>query len=207
MIPRRIGAIVLAAGASTRMGRPKQLLRLGGKALVCRAAGAAVEAGCRPVVVVTGAFAAEVEAELSDLPISIVRNERWSAGMGSSLKAGAAAVLAADPEVAGVVVLLCDQPYLTAAVIERLVTAWEMGGKPNAASGYNGAAGPPCCFGGPALERFIDLPDDAGAKRILESDPAAVCIVPWEDGRFDVDTADDWAEIAALHGNRSQPGS
>jgi len=108
-----IGAIILAAGGGSRMGRTKQLLRLGGQSLVRRAARAALDAGCRPAVVVIGSDSDAVAADIADLPVQSALNPRWSAGIGTSIRCGLSAVLAIDPSIAAVIVALCDQPRLS----------------------------------------------------------------------------------------------
>ena len=194
---RSIAAIVLAAGGSTRLGRPKQLLAFRGQPLVRRATMAALDAGCGPVVVVVGSSAAPVTAALDGLAVSVVHNAAWASGMGSSLRLGATAVLAAGPGVEGAVVVLCDQPHLSADVLDRLISEWTASARPMAASAYGGTFGPPCCFSREVLQhRFAGIPDDAGAKAVLASDLDAVLHVAWPDGLVDVDTREQWEAIA-----------
>jgi CTP:molybdopterin cytidylyltransferase MocA len=105
----RIGAVILAAGASSRLGTPKQLLEYGGRTLVRRAALAAHEAGCNPVVVVTGAHAEKLEEELHGLNVREANNPEWESGIGSSIRAGIQAVIKANDKVTALVLMLCDQ--------------------------------------------------------------------------------------------------
>ena len=83
MSSERVGAIVLAAGASRRLGQPKQLVQMEGQTLVHRAATAAIEAGCDPVTVVVGAEAEKISDALEALSVQIVLNASWAAGMGT----------------------------------------------------------------------------------------------------------------------------
>ena len=187
-----IGAIILAAGGGSRMGRTKQLLRIGGQSLVRRAARAALDAGCRPAVVVTGSDADAVAADVADLPVQCAFNPNWSAGIGTSIRCGLSAVLAIEPSIAAVMIALCDQPRLSADVLRDLIATWSTAGKPMAACGYAGTVGPPCCFASSMFDELSHLADADGAKRLLLADPASVATVPWPAGADDLDTPADW---------------
>ncbi|MGD0138989.1 MAG: nucleotidyltransferase family protein [Tepidisphaeraceae bacterium] len=187
-----IGAIILAAGGGSRMGRTKQLLRIGGESLVRRAARAALEAGCRPAVVVTGSDSDAVAADIADLPVRSALNPQWSAGIGTSIRCGLSAVLAIDPSIDAVIVALCDQPRLSPDVLRDLVAGWSAAGKPMAACRYAGTVGPPCCFANSMFDQLSHLADADGAKRLLLADPASVATIPWPAGADDLDTPADW---------------
>jgi molybdenum cofactor cytidylyltransferase len=188
---QKIGAILLAAGASARMGRPKQLLKFQGQTLVRRAALAALDAGCDPVIVVTGSSSELVARELLDLPVQTVFHPGWSAGMGSSLRAGLAAIQIAQPNLAAVVVLVSDQPYMNGEVLHRLMDGWRSGKKSMAAFEYAGTTGPPCCFGHDKLSDLSSISDNQGAKSILAADPANLTTLPWPQGAVDWDRPED----------------
>ena len=118
-----VGLLLLAAGASRRLGTPKQLLSYKGESLLRRAARTALASLCRPVVVVTGAHRESVESEIADLPLEIVFNEEWAMGMGASIRAGME-YLTARTDTHAVVVMLCDQPRVEARIINELVAAY-----------------------------------------------------------------------------------
>jgi molybdenum cofactor cytidylyltransferase len=187
-----IAAILLAAGGGSRMGRTKQLLRAGGQSLVRRAATAAIDAGCRPVIVVTGSSADAVTAEIADLTLQTQFNPNWSAGIGTSIRCGLSALLAKDPSVAAVILLLCDQPYLNSKILHDLMIAWSSGAKPMAACEYAGTFGPPCCFARSMFDQLSAVSDSDGAKRLLLANPAMVTPIPWPQGADDLDTPADW---------------
>ncbi|MGD0767596.1 MAG: nucleotidyltransferase family protein [Tepidisphaeraceae bacterium] len=187
-----IGAIILAAGGGSRMGRTKQLLRIGGQSLLRRAARAALDAGSRPAVVVTGSDADAVAADIADLPVQSAFNPNWSAGIGTSIRCGLSAVLAIDPSIAAVIVALCDQPRLSPEILGDLIAAWSASGKPMAACRYAGTVGPPCCFDKSTFDELSRLADADGAKRLLLADPASVTTIPWPAGADDLDTPADW---------------
>lgn len=182
-----IPAVVLAAGASRRLGRPKQLLPWQGTTLVGHAVGTAAAAGCDPVLVVTGAHREPVERSLSDARVIVVPNPDWTEGQGASLKAGVSALRERCPAARGVLLLTCDQPRLTADVLRRLVSAWEESGLPMAACVYEGVAGVPAVFARSMFPRLLDVRGDRGARDLLRSAGARVCRLPWPEGAIDVD--------------------
>src|SRR5690348_5657966 len=120
MPDERIGAIVLAAGESSRLGIPKQGVPFGGESLLRRAVRAALDVGCRPVVVVTGAHAELSRAELAQLGAAEAYNVDWQAGLASSIRTGLAHLLDADADLDAVILLLCDQPFVTAGLLREL---------------------------------------------------------------------------------------
>lgn len=191
----RIGAVVLAAGASTRMGSPKQLIIHEGKPLVIRAAAAAVKAGADPVVVVLGANSDQIETVLTGLPeVIAVVNPAWETGLASSLAAGLRAALdAADCD--GVLVTLADQPLVDAEALKRLIAAF--GAKHRiVASAYNGTVGVPALFGKEYLPSLMRLTGDTGAGPWLRSRLDDVTLLPLEGAALDLDTPPDAARLA-----------
>ena len=195
------GLILLAAGESSRMGEPKQLLVFEGRTLLRRAAEEAMESGCQPVVVVLGALADRMTAELSDLPVRVVINREWQEGLGGSIRAGMEALLAGPDGdlVDAVVMTLCDQPFCTAAVIRRLVAAQEQLNSPAVASFYDGVRGVPALFGRSLFPELLELRGPEGARRILQRHADETLEVPFGDGAGDIDTPEDYAK--AHHGD------
>src|SRR5437762_5000397 len=118
---RKIGAIILAAGGSSRLGQSKQLLLFRGKALVRNIVDAACEAGCSPVVVVTGNNAEEIHRELAHANVIEIRNTNWQRGIGSSIRSGVQALIDHAPDVEATFLLACDQPAVNARLIERMI--------------------------------------------------------------------------------------
>lgn len=195
--PARVGAVVLAAGSSSRMGAPKQSLRFRGEALLRRAALAALGAGCRPVVVVTGAHAERSRAELRGLGVLEAVNAGWAAGMSSSIRAGVEALLVADADTAAVVLMLCDQPHVTPEVVAALVEAHRSTRSPVVASAYGGGYGAPALFGRELFAELALLEGGSGAKQVIERHASGARFVPFEGGEVDVDTPDDFARLTA----------
>ncbi|HJQ35373.1 MAG TPA: nucleotidyltransferase family protein [Pyrinomonadaceae bacterium] len=192
----KVGAIVLAAGASTRMGTPKQLLRFEGQTLLKRAALAALGAGCRPVVVVTGAHAARARGELRGLDVLEVENELWETGMASSVRAGIGAVIESDAD--AVVLMLCDQPHVTSEIITGLIEAHKATGRGVVASEYGGGFGVPALFGRSLFDELVQLEGAAGAKQVIKSHAREAHFVPFPEGETDVDTPEDFARLLGL---------
>ena len=116
---QNIGAVILAAGESSRFGQPKQLLPFRGKTLVRTIIDATCEAGCAPVVVVIGSNGETIHAELAHANVLEVRNTNWRSGIGSSIRSGVRALTGHAPDVQAILLLVCDQPAVNAPFIER----------------------------------------------------------------------------------------
>lgn len=192
-----VGLILLAAGASTRLGTPKQLLKYQGKSLICHAVETALASVCRPVVVVLGAGAGQIRREIESLPVAVVENPNWSLGMGSSLKAGleALAGVCAVPPPRALIVMLCDQPLVTASLLNQLVSTYLETGKPLIACEYGGVHGVPALFADSIFERIRTLSDDDGAKSLLRGGAASVYSLPFPQAQIDVDTLADYQRL------------
>lgn len=194
--------LLLAAGASSRLGRPKQLLRYQGHTLLRRAAETAVASGCHPIVVVTGAQHEALLPELEGLPVEVVHNAAWATGMGASIKTGLAALtkLPEAEELPAVIVLLCDQPLVTPELLQQLVAQHTATGQSIVASAYAGTVGVPVLFGAEALPLLRALPDAAGAGQLLRQHPELVATVPFADGAVDVDTEEQYTALLSREG-------
>jgi molybdenum cofactor cytidylyltransferase len=192
-----VGAVILAAGSSSRMGSPKQILPFRGESLLRRAARAALDAGCFPVVVVTGAHAELSRRELDGLDVREAFNPRWETGMASSIAQGLAGLVAADADAAAAVFLLCDQPHVTAKVINGLAAAHRATRKPVIASAYGGSFGVPALFSRPLFAELAKLEGGAGAKQVIERYAAEAHFLPFPEGEVDVDTRDDFSRLIA----------
>ena len=177
-------AIVLAAGASSRLGRPKQLEPFGGSTLLRHAVDTATNVADH-VVVVTGA-ADVADAVPADPRVALTHNPDWSAGMGTSLRAGVAAL---PPDVAGTLVLTCDMPHVAADHLAALLAAAT---DHPAAADHAGRPGVPAAFPATWLPRLAALPPDAGAAKLLRSSADVTLI---EVPTFDVDTPADAARL------------
>jgi molybdenum cofactor cytidylyltransferase len=194
---RDVGAVVLAAGSSSRMGSPKQTLQFRGSSLLRRATLAALGAGCHPVIVVTGAHSELSRRELNGLDVREVLNTRWETGMASSIRAGIEGLVSANPYATAAILLLCDQPHVTADVISRLVAAYRSTGRPIVASTYGGSFGVPALFSRKLFAELTRLVGAAGAKEVIKRYASEAHFLPFTGGEVDVDTQDDFSRLIA----------
>jgi molybdenum cofactor cytidylyltransferase len=192
----KVGLVILAAGASTRMGTPKQLLPFRGKSLLRHATAVALASTCRPVVVVIGANCELVRRETDGLAVRVAENPGWAEGLGSSIRVGIDA-LESGPETMDAAVLLpCDQPLVSSAIIDGLVKAYRSTGKPIVASSYGGTLGVPVLFSRTFFSKLVQLAGAEGAKTLIMQHGGAVHALPVPDGSVDVDTPLDYARIS-----------
>ena len=196
--PPVVGAILLAAGASTRLGQPKQLLPWQGQSLLRRAAATAIDAGLSPVVVVLGSGAETMMGELDGLEVTIAINADWKVGMGSSLRAGLRKLTEiASPD--AFIVLLCDQPRVTAASLQTLVMHYETEPHSAIVSEYaDGVLGPPTLLAAPLFPALLALHGDDGARAVIQTlPPGSVRRVSFPEAAADIDTVEDWKRIVS----------
>jgi molybdenum cofactor cytidylyltransferase len=186
---RKVAAIILAAGKSSRMGGPNKLVaELGGKKLVRIVAEQALASKARPVIVVTGHQRAEVEAALTGLDVTFVPNDKFADGLSTSVKAGIAAV---PKEIDGAVVCLGDMPLVDAALIDRLIASFAPDrGSLIALPVSDGRRGNPVLWSRRFFDELLTLEGDVGARALLERHSELVAEVPVDgSGAFlDIDT-------------------
>lgn len=186
----KIGAILLAAGGSTRLGRSKQLLKFEGEPLVKRATRILVESVYFPVVVVLGKGAEMVAAELEGLPVYTQINESWSEGMSSSIKSGLERILTIEPDLDALLISLCDQPKIPVEIMNRFVERYSETASPIIAAGYEGVCGVPALFAKEMFPQLSRLDGDKGARQLIRGCTATETI-DLPEAAFDVDTAAD----------------
>ncbi len=181
-------AIILAAGASRRLGRPKQLLEVDGETLLARTIHAARHAGADPLLVVLGAHAHEISAAVPLNDVVTVLNPDWQEGIASSLRAGISALLSSDPEAPGVILLVCDQPRLSSSHIRALIGCFQSSSETAAiASTYGSVRGIPAVFPRVLFPRLLSLAGDKGARGILADPRCPIVEVPLAGGEIDID--------------------
>ena len=187
-------AIVLAAGAATRFGSPKQLVRISGRPLLHNTVSRAMEIAGAATIVVLGAYAAELAPLLSHTPATIVVNRDWREGIGSSIRT---AVTRIPATCSGVMIVLADQAAVTAQDLQRLVSAWKRQPEYVAAALYSGSTGVPAIFPRSRFAELAELRGDMGARMLLQRNPDRVVRVPMDSASLDIDTPEDLLSLDA----------
>jgi molybdenum cofactor cytidylyltransferase len=184
-----VATIVLAAGCSSRLGRPKQLVSFGPNTLLRHAAETALAAALGPVIVVLGAEEERCREALSGMPVIIVTNADWQAGMGSSIATGMQEVR--ESEHRAVTIMLCDQPAITPGMLHSLEENQRATGKWIVASCHDGVTlGPPAIFTAAYFPQLRLLRGNQGAKSLFQG-LSDVGSVPCPEAEFDIDTEED----------------
>lgn len=187
-------AIVLAAGASSRFGSAKQLVRIGDRPLLSLIAGRAAEVVGHALMVVLGARAAELAPLLKHSPGSVVVNRDWREGLASSIRAGVARL---PPSCAAVMLVLADQACVTAEDLRRLAGAWRRQPLCVAAARYGATVGVPAIFPRHLFGELSELKGDTGARGLLRRHADQLVKVPMASAAFDLDTPDDLLELSS----------
>lgn len=184
--------VILAAGTSSRLGSPKQLLEYNGKTLLQHAIDTALATGCPKVMVVLGARADMLKLELANEPIEVLVNKNWQDGMTSSIRYALQNITIAGFQPESIIFMVCDQPFVTSSLLMSLVEKGVETGLPIIASGYDDKAGTPAMFHKSMFPQLMDLKGDKGARALLAAQPEKVAIVPFPKGVTDIDTVADY---------------
>jgi molybdenum cofactor cytidylyltransferase len=194
----KLGVVLLAAGGSSRMGRPKQLLRIEDEALVTRIARRLIDLDPDSMLVVTGSAAQAVIDQLSGLPVQIVHNLRWEEGMAGSLAVG---VKNLPAEIEGVLIMLCDQWQVGCEDLQELVQVWNADISHITAACWHDdgqqVVGPPAIFPRVLFEELTSLKGDRGAKAVIEKHRERASFIVMTNARFDLDEPADLEEFPA----------
>jgi molybdenum cofactor cytidylyltransferase len=187
-------AIVLAAGASTRFGSPKQLVRLAGRPLLHTVVTRAAEITGNALIVVLGSQAAELAPLLKHSAGTIVVNHEWREGLASSIRAGVAHLPAACT---GAMLVLADQAAVTADDLKRLAGSWRRQPQYIAAAMYAGTIGVPAIFPRASFRELSELRGDSGARALLRRNSDRLVRVAMESAAIDLDTPEDLLALEA----------
>lgn len=182
---------MLAAGGSSRMGRPKQLLDFGGAPLLRRAVETALASDCAPIVVVLGFGAPEIAHAIEGLQAKVVVNAAWPLGVGTSIRAGLSALQGSH--VTGAILALADQPFVNASHLRRLVATHYATGKSIVASRYSDTVGVPAFFAPSQFSKLMELPPDRGCKGVITGNLPELVVVECAPAAFDIDTPADYS--------------
>ena len=194
---QKIGAVILAAGESSRFGRPKQLVQFRGKSLVRRVVDAAKDANCSAIVVVLGSKREQIERELKETDAIVAENKDWRRGIGSSIRVGVESAVNQAPNIEAILLLTCDQPSLKTNTIERLIATRKKTKKAIVASSYSETLGVPALFDRSCFQELLALDDETGAKVIILSNRERVAELLFPEGKIDIDTAADYKKLTA----------
>jgi molybdenum cofactor cytidylyltransferase len=194
----RVSAVVLAAGMSRRMGTPKQLLQVGGKTLLENVLGNLRGARVDEIILVLGASAAEIREQIDATGIRVVINDAFEAGMGTSLRAGLAAV---DADAEAALIVLADQPFVATATFDRLIAAYQERKPQIALPVYKGFRGNPVLLDRSVFAEVMALTGDVGCRAIFGSHTENILKVPVEDigVLLDIDTTADLSKLQKAH--------
>jgi molybdenum cofactor cytidylyltransferase len=196
--------LVLAAGASSRFGSPKQLVRVNGRPLLHAAVSRAVEVGGHAVTVVLGANAPLLSPLLKHTPVSITINRDWSEGMSSSMRAGLHAV----PGTADAVLIsLADQAAVTAEDLRRLVASWRRNTESIVAALYAGEAGAPAIFPRWCFRELLEMRGDRGARALMRRHEERLVRVQMPSAAVDIDTPEDLLNLESANSGATKDRS
>jgi molybdenum cofactor cytidylyltransferase len=194
MATRRVAGVILAAGASTRLGRPKQLLPLAGRPVLAHVVVAASQTGLDPLIVILGYAADDIRRQADLFGTTVLVNPRYADGQSSSVRA---AIRALPADVGGVVFLLGDQPLVEPEIIKRLLAANRKDTALIIQPRYAEGPGNPVLIGRPLFPALLELTGDTGARPLLRRHADRIRFVDARDFRRpdDVDTWDDYERL------------
>jgi molybdenum cofactor cytidylyltransferase len=190
----QISIILLAAGESSRLGSPKQLLEYHGKNLLQHTIDLTQLLDIDTFVVL-GAFKEEILARVNVYEGKVVENMAWSEGLSSSIRCGLSGVLKTNPETEAVILVLCDQPFLTAEILQEMVIKYRSSGQSIIHCLYGDTSGPPTLFHKSLFPYLMELKGGQGAKKVVDMFPNQVTYIDFPKGKFDIDTQEDYHQL------------
>lgn len=190
-----VAGVILAAGAATRLGQPKQVLPWRGQPLVRHVALAALSAGLSPLVVVTGAYPTLVQQALEGMPVQVIHNPDWQAGLSTSVRCAVRSLL---HSVGAAVFLLADQPQVPVTLLRDLVEIHARSRSPIVAPLVDGQRANPVLFDRQTFPDLLNVSGDAGGRALFAR--YRVEWLPWHDARLllDVDRPEDYQKLLDL---------
>jgi len=192
MMKKKIPIIILAAGSSSRLGRPKQLLELDGNTLLQKSVITAL-AISKNVIVVLGANEKLIQPTISQFPIQIILNKKWAEGMSSSIRAGMSILENRNCE--AVLIMLCDQPFVDAILLEKMISVFKKSELPIVAAEYEKKLGVPAIFDVSFFPKLKTLEGQKGAKALIISNLKKTKHFFFKKGKIDIDTEKDWEDF------------
>lgn len=193
-----IGIVILAAGSSSRLGKPKQLLLYNDKSLLQHSIDAAINSNGNSVIVVLGANEDLISKEINKTGAHIITNKEWEEGMASSVRTGLDTLFKISPTTDGVIFMVCDQPYISSSLLNDLISTQQKTKKPIITSSYGETIGPPALFHKSLFNELMQLKGDAGARKIIQQHSYEVATVLFTNGKIDIDTKEDYEALENL---------
>jgi molybdenum cofactor cytidylyltransferase len=192
----KCGIIILAAGRSARLGSPKQLLPYADKNLLQHSIDVAVESSMKPVIVILGSEIEEIERKIDYRGVIIAKNPDWESGMASSVVCGIKTLNKLHPDIESVILMVCDQPFVTAGLLNDLIKRQKASGSSIIASSYDNIKGTPALFHKKHFPELVSLTGDTGARSLLKKYAETLQTIPFEKGGIDIDTIEDYRILA-----------
>ena len=189
------GIVILAAGASTRLGKPKQLLEYRGKTLLAHAINEAVNSNADEVVVILGKNANLFKKEIDEKKVRVTVNSSWEEGMASSLRLGLDTLFYDKPYIDAVIFMVCDQPHISSSILNELIKIQQKTTKQIVTCNYGDSMGPPALFHKKYFEDLVKLSGDTGAREIIQRNMNDVATIPFPAGKIDIDTEQDYDNL------------
>jgi molybdenum cofactor cytidylyltransferase len=195
-----VSIIILAAGASSRMGAPKQLLLVDGKTLIKRICDTAMDTTCHPIVVVLGANRNIIRNETERMPITVIDNPQWENGMSSSIKMGLAGAYMTEKAIEAVIFLTVDMPYVSAELINKMIEKAESDEKIEiVACKYENQMGIPVLFKRSIFTDLLELSGDEGAKKVVVKNKDKTVFIDFPEGKLDLDTVEEYRNFVSKY--------
>jgi molybdenum cofactor cytidylyltransferase len=187
--------VILAAGQSSRLGRPKQLLTYHNKTLLQRAIDTAKQSAVQSIILVLGSNADIILRATDISETHVVKNDDWQSGMASTIRCGIEGLKTIDAAIDAVILMVCDQPFVTPDLLNDLIKKQRETSKPIVASEYVENIGTPALFHERFFAELMALKGDAGAKKIMLQYSDLVETISFPDGGIDIDTIDDYKAL------------
>ena len=186
--PFSIAVIILAAGRSARLGSPKQLLSYRGKTLLQHTIDTALESQASPILVVLGSGKDAIKKELEQKQVFILENSSWESGMASSISCGITNLQELAPESKAAILMVCDQPFVNAKLLNNLITKHKDTRQSIVASSYANTLGTPALFHQSLFSELLVLEGESGAKSLIKKYSLQTGFVSFDQGSIDIDT-------------------
>jgi molybdenum cofactor cytidylyltransferase len=197
----RVAIAILAAGCSSRLGQPKQLLDFDGKSLLARCIEAGAGSHCCETIVILGAYEDQIRASIAAFSGRIIFNKNWQEGIASSIRAAVQAVTACAALPDALILTPCDQPFVSSELINQLIRKYEESEKLIVACSYAGTIGAPALFSKACFAELNSLSGDSGAKRIIGSNSDRLAVIDFPAGQVDIDTPKDYTSLHSQSAN------